>query len=231
VNLTIGFSIETSELAKPETAKILNKMLDLGCTAIQIHGHSDLLTTTPRHLDLVKQFGYRTLHLPQLHDQKTAQSLIDAALKVAESIEAQDFTLHPEGLSSFAWLSGVFGQLLSIENMDWRKDFGKSTSDLEKVFTELPNATWTCDVNHIKTNDSSMGLADDFYQLFKSRLKQYHLSGFVDTELPHTLLADTKQDEIIAKIQDKTKAIIIESLGPADMPRLKEEFDYIIARL
>jgi hypothetical protein len=231
MNLKIGFPIAVAEFDKPETVGILKKMLDIGCGAIQVHGHSDLLSAKPGHLNLIKQFDYRTLHLPELHDQTTDQALINAALRVADAMQAQDFTLHPTGLSSFGWLAGVFGDRLSIENMDWRKDFGKTPSDLEKVFAELPNASWTYDVNHVKTNDPSMNLADDFYQLFKNRLKQYHLSGFVDDEMPHTLLADTKEEEIIAKVEDKTKPIIIESLGFKDMPRLQEEFDYITARL
>lgn len=231
MNLTIGFSVDLDHLSDPGTEKILNQMLDAGCTAVQVHAHPDLLKATPMHLDIIKQFGYRTVHLPELHDPTSSRELILASQDLGTRIDVQDFTLHPTNLDSFGWLAGEFGDLLSIENMDRRKDFGKTPADLARVFSELPNAGWIFDVNHIKTNDPTMALADEFYKQLSGQLKHYHLSGYVDDNLPHTLLADTRQDEIIAKVTDKTKPIILESLGANDLGRFREELAYVSTRL
>src|SRR3569833_158777 len=115
--------------------------------------------------------------------------------------------------------------------MDWLKTFGNTVDELKQVFAELPNAVWTFDVNHIKTTDPSMDLAKSFYAELGSRLRNYHHSGFVDKNLAHTLLADTKQDDIIAKVEDLSKPIIIESLGAQNIDRFKEELNYIVPRL
>jgi len=231
MNLTIGFSVDLDHLAEPKTARVLNQMLEAGCNAIQVHAHPDLLKSNPGHLDLVRSFSYRTVHLPELKDSESSRELIQASLDLGAKISTHDYTLHPTGLDSFGWLASEFGNLLSIENMDRRKDFGKTPADLTQVFNELPHAGWIFDVNHIKTNDPSMALADEFYNRFSSRLKHYHLSGYVNSRLPHTLLADTRQDEIIAKVTDKTKPIILESLGANDLDRFKEELAYVSARL
>lgn len=229
--MLIGFSVDLKSLQSDGEHKILGEMLAAGCGAIQIHAHAGDNPIHLNALDLVKKFDYRTIHIPKFYSRKEAKRAVDSSKRLAKLIDAQDLTMHPNGMDSFAWLTSEFDGNLNIENMDWRKDFGQTAEDLERVFAQLPDAGWTFDVNHVKTNDPSMKLADELYKNLSPHLRQYHLSGFGGEDLPHTLLADTRQDDIIAKVTDLSKPIILESLGPEDIGRFREELDYVLARL
>jgi hypothetical protein len=52
--------------------------------------------------------------------------------------------VHPDTLYNLS-LWRRLGELLCIENMDNRKQIGRTAQEMEQVFSELPNATfvWT----------------------------------------------------------------------------------------
>lgn len=229
--MVIGFSVSTYGLQRRDAPELLRGMLAAGCRAIQLQVTPRIIDEESEHLDLVNQFEYRTIHLPYLKEVDNDPGLNDALHKLAGEISAQNFTFHPANTGSLSWLGNEFGSQLCVENMDWQKDFGQAPKDLEEVFEQLPNAGWTFDVNHVLTNDPSLRLADELYEAFAPRLRQYHLSGFGGHDLPHALLADTKQDKIINLIKDRSKPIILESLGSINLERFGEELDYVVPRL
>lgn len=229
--MIIGFSISPKGLERPDAAKLLRGMLAAGCGAIQLQIKPDLATKQPGHLEVVSQFEYKTIHLPYLKDADNSPELNQALKKLATEIGAKNFTFHPDNSGSFKWLGEEFGDQICVENMDWQKDFGQNQADLEEVFSDLPSAGWTYDVNHVLTNDRSLELGKELYKSFAPRLRQYHLSGFGGENLPHTLLADTKQAEIIGLVKDLAKPIILESLGSINLERYQEELDYVLPRL
>lgn len=213
-------------LKRPDAPALLNGMLEAGCRAIQLQIVPRIIEEWPKHLDIINQFEYRTIHLPYLKEADNDAELNKALHKLIDEINAQNLTFHPKN-TDFRWLADEFGEQICAENMDWQKDFGQSPKDLKKVFDELPNAGWTFDVNHVLTNDPSLKLGDELYEAFAPRLRQYHLSGFGGTNLPHTLLADTKQDQVINLIKDRSKPIILESLGSINLERYQEELNYL----
>lgn len=229
--MNIGFSLTQKGLERPDAADLLEGMLAAGCNVVQLQVRPDLATSWPKHLEIVNRFEYRTIHLPYLKEAVNDPRLNQALHKLANFISAQNFTFHPVNADSFAWLGDEFGDQVCAENMDWQKDFGQVPEDLERVFSDLPNAGWTFDVNHVLTNDPTLALGNELYESFAPRLRQYHLSGFGGENLPHTLLADTRQDKIISLVKDLSRPIILESLGSVNLERYQEELDYVIPRL
>ncbi|HVX58214.1 MAG TPA: hypothetical protein VG964_00580 [Candidatus Saccharimonadales bacterium] len=225
--MIIGFSIGNKGLERPDAPELLEGMLSAGCQAIQLQVRPDIVSEWPEHLQIVRKFEYRTIHLPYLKEAANDPGLNESLRKLASFISASNFTFHPVNTDSFTWLAEEFGDQVCAENMDWQKDFGQSPRDLQRVFADLPNAGWTYDVNHVMTNDPSLRLGEELYERFAPRLRQYHLSGFGGEHLPHTLLADTRQDKIIRLVKDLSKPIILESLGSVNLQRYQEELDYV----
>lgn len=93
---------------------------------------------------------------------------------------------HPDVVRDWApWRS--LGSRLVIENMDARKNMGKSVEDLEKVFSKLPDARFCLDLAHVTTIDPSMKLADQLLNAFSDRLAEVHVSS-VDASAHHVAL-------------------------------------------
>lgn len=109
--------------------------------------------------------------------------------------------------------------------MDRAKVFGQTPSDMRTVFDDAPQAQWTFDLNHVYSNDDSMQLVDDFYDL-SDRLAHYHVSGYGGPELPHTTLHDSNQNIILRSIRTN-HPIIIESYGTADIADFHDELVYV----
>lgn len=230
--MLIGFSVSLKGLNRPDAPELLQGMLSAGCRAIQLQIQPNIVEEWPKHLDIVNQFEYRTIHLPYLKQKADNDPKLNEALqKLIDEVGAQNFTFHPMNTPHLSWLSDEFGSQICAENMDWQKDFGQTVEDLKNVFAELPDAGWTFDVNHVLTNDPTLKLGYELYRAFAQQLRQYHLSGFGGGDLPHTLIADTKQDQIINLIKDRSKPIILESLGSINLERYQEELDYVVSRL
>lgn len=204
-------------------------MLATGCSAIELH--------TPRHdtiddtalLHLISKFSYRAIHTSDLHSLAEDQETLKYYKALAERIDAAAITIHPHTMQTWRWVADYFGDKASFENMDRFKPFGKSPEDMQRIKRECPTARWTFDINHVFTNDESLGSVPHFYTALGTP-GHYHISGFRDESLPHATLHTTKQDAIIRAIATDSP-IIIESLGIEDIHLFREEYDYIIKRI
>lgn len=231
--MRIGFS--TAIINNP-SEDYINTLLDIAqseCSAIEFNDRIEEYSQEPSQIfiDIAKSYDYRSIHLPVLLSFEESRTAIDYWLKFADKIDAHSFTLHPTNMQSFDWLNQAFDERLALENMDWRKDYGKSVKDMVHALNIVEGAGWIYDLNHVYTNDESMSLADDFMKALEKRLRHYHISGFGDDNLPHTSLFTTKQDEIIKKLTRTDKPIIIESFGVEDINNWRKELDYISSRL
>jgi len=119
--------------------------------------------------------------------------------------------VHPDIIEDYS-LWQKLGQYLRIENMDNNKEFGKTVEDLEKVFKELPEASWCFDIGHAMHLDTSGKLAQELLEAFGDRLSEIHLS-YVDENAGHFPLRQEDYDnrdifELWVKIPNDVSIIL-----------------------
>lgn len=219
----IGFSVTFNSVKGiPFYLNLLQEMLLENCKAVEVHAYNlDRFEQHQSIIDLIKKFDFISVHYSG-HD-------INYHIDLASKIGAHALTIHPNFVSEWIKASKSLFCLISFENMDWRKKFGTNVDDMKSVFKQIPDASWTFDLNHIYSIDPTMKLADDFYRSFDN-LSHYHLSGFKDNSLPHTQLYETKQDIIIQSVK-KDSPIIVESFGVDDIVNFKLELEYVRERI
>ncbi|MEO8147224.1 MAG: hypothetical protein ABI723_06285 [Bacteroidia bacterium] len=131
-------------------------------------------------LDL-RDFEHVSFHAPSKLSIYSEHQLICFLNKVAE--KGWLIIVHPDIISDFSlWQS--LGNLLCIENMDKRKNVGRTFADLEKIFNKLPLATFCLDVAHARQVDPTMTEALLMIKKFRTKLKQLHVSD-VNTQSFH----------------------------------------------
>lgn len=84
--------------------------------------------------------------------------------------------LHPDVYVAEPSVVRLGGRAV-FENMDCQKDFGRTTTDLEDVFSTFPAAGFCLDVAHVWTNDPTLSLAHALIDSLGHRLRQLHVSG------------------------------------------------------
>lgn len=177
--------------------------------------------------DLLKHFTYRSLHLPPdlRYPSKELDIILDPIMGFSKRAGIETFVVHPDRIDDFDYINKNFGSALAIENMDNRKEFGKSVYDLEYAFTNCPHAKFVCDINHIFSNDKTMGLASELHKSFGDRLCHYHVSGL--GSIIHSFLCKTHEDVMFKGVQNTNKPIILEGGLDYNNGLLEEEYSYV----
>ena len=135
---------------------------------------------------------------------------------------------HPDNVQEFSVFENC-GLPVAFENMDARKAFGQSPSDMLSLMDVDENRRMVLDVNHSYTIHGTPYLAAAFWQRLWSWIDQVHLSGYAPPDHSHWPLFKTGQIEIIRSIQNWNLPIIVESvLAPEE---LVLERDYILENL
>ena len=123
-------------------------------------------------LDL-SYFDYISLHLPSKLINLTEEEIVDKLLLLNKN--TWSFIVHPDVLSKFEkW--NLLGNTLCIENMDKRKECGRTVVELDLIFNKLTQATFCLDIAHAKQVDNSMLEAYNMLQKYKQKLVQIHIS-------------------------------------------------------
>ena len=226
--MKIGFSTgclyKTHDPLAAETFAVFGKM---GCNAIEIAwnvgGFDELEKIAKIKPEDLAGFEYVSIHATSFDDFNETEivAMLQKLTEINDKLKFKAVVLHP--YETMNW--DIFRQFdlpFMIENMDWRKDFGKYVDSLEDIFSKF-NAPMVLDLNHCYTNDPSMRLAQDMVETFGGRIEEIHLSGF---ETFHEPLFKTKQTEILQAIPDKRLPIIIES-GCENVEEAKKEFEYV----
>lgn len=99
--------------------------------------------------------------------------------------------LHPDVMSDPAAYRPL-GRRLAIENMDDRKTGGQTADELERYFTELPDARLCFDVAHAGSVDPTLDVGREILTRFAGRLSHVHVSS-LDADSRHVPL--TEDDE------------------------------------
>lgn len=238
-NMIFGPAVDSKTGNPRELLKNLEKALKFSNNAVELSFTSiHKVTYSQEVVDIFSLFKYRSIHLPVVEETQGGKKFltypnpeIDNVLKVIDKIISKSspdtVLIHPDQVTDFSWARSKYGKMLAFENMDSNKKFGKTIEDMKKVFELCPDAKWVFDVNHIYTNDDTMGIAKDFYSEFKNRLTHYHLSGYGGF---HDALCLSKEDIILKGIQSLDFPIIDEgNLILKDV--LEKEFEYVSNRI
>jgi hypothetical protein len=135
-------------------------------------------------LDL-PQFSYVSIHAPSSFSREAEGEIFRGLY--ATGHHGWPIVVHPDTLHDFS-LWRKLGDLLCIENMDKRKQSGRTVPELELLFQEFPQASFCFDIGHARQVDTSMIEAYRMLKQFRSRLRQVHISE-VNTQNKHDRLS------------------------------------------
>lgn len=172
--MNIGFS--TGSLAYSDFQRAINMLIDSSANVIELSAlrESELETLINSMDDLkLDHFDYVSFHAPSKIAIYSEDQLVFHLKKIAA--RHINIILHPDVIQNISlWKS--LGTYLCIENMDKRKWKGRTSSDLEEIFDNLPEASFCFDLAHVRQVDPTMSEALIMIKKFGSRLKQLHVS-------------------------------------------------------
>jgi sugar phosphate isomerase/epimerase len=181
--LTIGFS--TGALARGDFVQALRLLEDKHVEAVELSALRytelpDVLTKLPLYLEMLrKRYRYISFHAPT--NFKDEPELIRQLTLVVEL--GWNIIVHPDTIRDRS-LWRALGSCVCIENMDSRKNVGRTADELYQFFEEIPQAKLCFDIAHAREVDPTMTEAASILAKFGDRLAQVHLSE-VDTRGAH----------------------------------------------
>lgn len=153
-------------------------------------------------------FRYTSVHAPAKHIREdTVDTLSELPLWV------RSIVAHPDVISDFDAYRRL-GTRLVLENMDDRKQSGRTPAEMTAVFEELPEAGFCLDVAHVWSIDPSMELAHDLLDRFRARLRHVHLSSLSDG---HHVPLRAEDERLFGAVLGRCRDVpwIMEAMPPA----------------
>lgn len=151
-------------------------------SALRISEVEPLINALP-NLDL-SRYKYISFHAPSSFTEKEEEHLICLLSKLPAD---WPIVLHPDAVySPLRWQE--ISHRLAIENMDRRKNTGRTVSELVSFFETMPTARMCLDLGHARQVDPSMVGAYLLLREFAGRIVQLHISE-VDTLNRHDLIS------------------------------------------
>ena len=188
----IGFS--TGALAYSNFREALRMLRDERIPAVELSAlritEWKTLFLSLNQLDL-NQFDYVSVHLPS---SMTAQEERVVATDILESCPGWTWPLilHPDAISDWS-LWRELGRLVCVENMDVRKEIGRTDRELDMIFGKLPESRLCFDIGHALQVDPTMGAAYWILKYFHHKLAQVHVSE-VNSHSKHDKLSYTTME-------------------------------------
>jgi len=225
----IGFS--TGALALGDFRGALRILQGSRTTAVELSALRDHelapLMDALKNLELAA-YNYVSVHVPSKFKSLSEAAVADA-LRPCHSLGIP-LVVHPDVIKE-PWRWAPFGSLLCIENMDKRKNTGRTLGELEPFFSTFPDATFCLDLAHARQVDSTMTEARLMLRRFGNRLRQVHMSE-LDAACRHEPLsfASILSSQSVATLIPEDVPIIIESMvGPKDIQRELEAVQRALA--
>lgn len=135
-------------------------------------------------------FRYLSIHGPSKGRLMSESALVDVLIEL--SAHAQAVVMHPDTMEDPASYRSL-GRKLVLENMDARKDDGRTVEELDRWFVELPDAGFCCDIAHAWSVDDTMGVGGELLDAFRARLRHLHVSS-MGSDLDHVPLTEEHED-------------------------------------
>jgi hypothetical protein len=171
---SIGFS--TGALALGDFDKGLALMADRHTSVIELSAlREEELPSLMGALDRLHLDGYKYV---SVHAPSRLRTMKEAA--VADMLQpcierGWHIVLHPDAIGDYScWRD--FGRWLCIENMDKRKEAGRTAVELRRDFRELPEASMCLDLAHARQVDPTLGIAREIIREYGEKIVQLHLS-------------------------------------------------------
>jgi|SRR6185437_3594875 len=205
----IGYStgaIALGDFAKAITLLAEHNFQAIELSALRIEEVEPLIESLPR-LDL-GNYTYISFHAPSAFGEHEEEYLVKLLSQLPDS---WPIVLHPDAIHRFDRWTAIAGRL-AIENMDQRKNTGRSVRELQEIFKHLPNSRMCLDLGHARQIDSSMIEAYLLLKIFSSRIVQLHMSE-VDTQSRHAVISRAAEMAFaqVSRFIPSSAAVILES--------------------
>jgi hypothetical protein len=151
-------------------------------SALRISEVEPLINALP-DLDL-SRYKYVSFHAPSSFTEGEEEHLVWLLSKLPAD---WPIVLHPDAIYSSQYWQPI-SHRLAIENMDRRKNTGRTVLELRKFFEMMPEARMCLDLGHARQVDPSMVSAYLLLKAFADRIVQLHVSE-VDTLNRHDLIS------------------------------------------
>jgi Xylose isomerase-like TIM barrel len=135
-------------------------------------------------------FRYLSLHGPSKDRQLSEEALVSELCELA--MWADGIVMHPDTIEEPERYR-VLGRRLLLENMDARKDLGRTDEELAPVFEKLPEAGFCFDIAHAWSIDPDMTAATELLDGFRDRLRHLHVSS-LSSDLHHVPLTEQHEE-------------------------------------
>jgi len=179
-----SFGFSTGALAFGDFRRGVELLKTHSCDALELSALRDheleKLMKGAGDLDL-EQFSYVSVHAPSRFS--TVSETAAAEMLTPCIAKGWPIILHPDAIDDHGcWRR--FGPLICLENMDRRKNSGRTARELARHFHELPEARLCLDLGHARHVDSTLAVARHILLEYGERLTQIHLSE-LDSKARH----------------------------------------------
>lgn len=216
---------------EPVSREAISVFADLGCGAFEL---GCFVADRVFRLDEIKEedvasFEFLSMHGPAMgieyRNNKETREILKHIEASHQKLNYGAVVIHPTTVIDWEVFQG-FDVPFVVENMDFRWERWHMPEEYRKLVRDL-GFGMVIDVQKAFTLDPTHTLSDNFYDEYQDALTHYQTSGSDRSSVPpHRPLHQTKQDDLILRIQDKNKPIIVESVfaSPDDA---KKEYEYI----
>ncbi len=221
----IGFSTGAIALGNFECALgVLNatSMTAVELSALRLAELPALVEALP-HLDL-SHFDYVSFHAPSRFSEGDENLVTELLQRVSKN---RPIILHPDTIYNCdRWKQ--FGSQIAIENLDRRKEVGRSAEELSYWFERLPEARLCLDLAHVHQFDRTMTEAYRILKIFRERICQLHVSELDSTGHHFPLsLGSMRAFAEIESLIPLEAPIILESLCPLQHADRAAQIDWV----
>lgn len=135
-------------------------------------------------------FRFISLHAPSKGRRLRETQLVAMLMQVQRSVDA--IVVHPDTIDDPARYAPL-GSTLVLENMDARKQDGRTADELEPYFAALPQAGLCFDIAHAASVDDDLEEGERLLDRFGARLRHVHVSS-LDEDCHHVPLTAADED-------------------------------------